>query len=260
MLNHVVEHVLAHALFYVILVPIAGYIVSIYSGFGLKQYAAVHPVRFFLFWFTVGVTCVISFMWYRGKKEIGRLTEIIEHTGVRGFHWHDDDRTLKADDWKSCATAIESENPVELCILGLTGWDTFGKPGAPLHDVLKRYAGNINILLLDPNTQAFKNRATALNINEQNYREQVLDSLKFCKDLKGKGKSIEVRLYKRTPIWKMIQTNSFLWLQYYHPNKHVDDTPVYALFADGAHNSLIFPFRDSFKRRWVGSAAGAQAL
>lgn len=254
------EHVFAHAIYYALLVPLAGYVVSAYSDFPLKQYAVEHPVRLFLFWFVAGATCVISFKWYRGKKEIGRLTEIIEHTGVRGFLWHDDDKTLKADDWKSCAVTIENENPAELCILGLTGWDTFGKPSAPLHEVLKRYTGNINILLLDPDAQAFKNRATVLNINEQNYRKQVLDSLDFCKVLKSQGKSIEVRLYKRTPIWKMIQTNSFLWLQYYHPNRHVDDTPVYALFSDKDHNSLIFPFRDSFKRRWVGSVAGAQSL
>ncbi len=105
-------------------------------------------------------------------------------------------------------------------------------------------------MLIKPRCDAFTIRAKALGLKEKDYEKEIKNTIAYCEQLSAKGKSIIVKLYKQTPIWKMVFTENYMWLQHYKPDDHVDNTPVYTLFANEGETSLYFPLMDVFRKRW----------
>jgi len=111
----------------------------------------------------------------------------------------------------------------------------------------------VYILLLKPKSRGFEKRVTDLAKNENRYKEEIRDSITYCRDLVDTHKkSIEVKLYEDEPIWKMIFSDRYLWLQYYDPADDVDKTPVYTLQTrdSSTASSLYYPLVRVFQRRW----------
>jgi len=183
------------------------------------------------------------------EKQYGVMLDGI---GLREFSPHV--KALdKTKDWDGCCKEISSSKPNSIQILGATGWDTFGSAQSPLHKLLLDFNGHIRILLLKEGQDGFKKRTNDLKRNETHYKTQIIDTLEFCKDLKTKyKKNIEVRQYCEEPIWKMILTDKYLWLQYYDPDKDVEDTPVYTLQTRNPPtlSSLYYPLTRVFEKRW----------
>lgn len=221
-------------------------------------YASAHPLRLFaslVVLLGVGalfkIWAVIRPVLLREKQ----YAKMLEGIGLREFSDHGTE-AKRSHDWGRCVAEIEGTKPSRLCILGATGWETFGSSQSPLHGLVKDFQGTVSILLLKPGSDGFKRRTKALNKNEANYRQEIEDSVQYCRKLKDEyGKSIEVRLYEDDPIWKMIFSDRYLWLQYYDPSDDVDNTPVYTLQtrAQATDSSLYYPLVKVFLRRWNDS-------
>lgn len=255
-IRHALHWTLEHTLGHVITLPIMG-VLGLFAGWvldeiavlGIISYLSDHPARaaISLLLFGLLVTSL-----YRGIGYLGiyiRNREILASVGVSGFWLHSDSND-KQTNWESCKAKILADHPNELRILGATGWETFGRPGSPLHDVVQSFRGEIRILLIKPKCNAFKVRARALGVKERDYEREIKNSIALCEQLRDRGKSIVVKLYEQTPIWKMIFTDKYMWLQCYKPDQHVDNTPVYTLFANDSETSLYFPLIDVFRKRW----------
>ncbi len=221
----------------------------------LSGYAGSHPARVLgtlLVLAVIGLAIqVYRRVWPVLVRE-KRYALMLEGIGLREFSPHDSDER-RTQDWDSCLVELNRSKPNVLCILGATGWETFGSPQSPLHDLLKHFQGRIHILLLKPDAAGFKKRTADLNRNEASYADEISSSVDYCKTLKGRyHKNIELKLYEDEPIWKMIFSDQYLWLQYYDPARDVDDTPVYTLQTRGAENqsSLYYPLIRVFERRW----------
>jgi hypothetical protein len=226
----------------------------------LGAYASTHPLRvagFLLFLAGIGIVFKV---WGRIKPILireKRYAEMLEGVGLREFSYHNSDEQRHLD-WKRCVDEITKTRPNVLCILGATGWETFGSPQSPMHELLKNYQGSVFILLLKPGSSGFKRRITELNKNEDLFKSQIDDSISYCKELVNRHKkSIEVRLYVDEPIWKMIFSDRYLWLQYYDPDDDVDNTPVYTLQTRDSTtaSSLYYPLVRVFRRRWNDSTS-----
>lgn len=233
------------------------YLVALFgeSGEHLTNYAGSHPWRFFGFLVLLACIGTIVEVWNRLKPILVRekqYAQMLEGIGLREFSLHNTDSARDAD-WRKCTYELERTNPQTLYILGGTGWDTFGSPQSPLHSLLKEFQGTVRILLLKPGADGFSKRINDLNRNPKEFERQINDSVSFCSTLiKDQNKSIEIRLYEDEPIWKMIFTDQYLWLQYYDPKKDVDKTPVYTLQTRDTelHSSLYYPLVRVFQRRW----------
>lgn len=224
----------------------------------LGEYASAHPLRL------VGaLMCLASIgigvkAWTLIRPILVRekqYAQMLEGIGLREFSDHDSENK-RDQDWTRCVVEIENTRPNRLCILGATGWETFGSSQSPMHNLLRDFQGSIHILLLKPGSYGFKKRTAELNKNEDNYRQEIEDSIEYCRTLVQKyKKSIDVRLYEDEPIWKMIFSDRYLWLQYYDPNDDVDNTPVYTLQtrAHPTGSSLYYPLVKVFQRRWNDS-------
>lgn len=173
--------------------------------------------------------------------------------GVRLFSMHDSPEVKKSD-WAALKKDIEraSLERSPLWILGATGKETFAGSTAPLFDTLRAYEGEIKILLVRPKSFAFEHRCQDLGVAEERYLNEILDSIDYCKDLQSRtGRSVELKLYEALPIWKMVLTTRVLWVQFYKPGTHVDQTPMYCFEFGGEHSTLFDGFRAVFKKRWL---------
>ena len=247
---------LEHTLGHVVTLPIVmglglalSWLLDEFANLRIINYLVTHPARAATTVLLIGLL-VTSI--YRGLGYLRiyiRNREILASVGVSGF-WLHSETDEKQTNWESCKARVLADHPNELRILGATGWETFGKPESPLHNVLQSFRGEIRILLIKPKCSAFKVRAKALGIKERDYEKEIKQSIAFCEELRDKGKSIIVKLYEQTPIWKMIFTEKYMWLQHYKTDEHVDNTPVYTLFANDSETSLYFPLIDVFRKRW----------
>lgn len=224
----------------------------------IGEYAATHPLRFVAFLLTLVLIGVLVKVWLLINPILlreKRYAQMLAGAGLREFGLHDTEARRELD-WGRCVDEIESTRPSRLCILGATGWETFGSPQSPIHEVVKQFDGPIQILLIKPQSGGFLKRTSELNRNPVNYAKEIRDSVAYCRELVSHyKKQIEVRLYEDEPIWKMIFSDRYLWLQYYDPKKDVDQTPVYT-FQTRAHesdSSLYYPLYRVFQKRWTDS-------
>ncbi len=144
----------------------------------------------------------------------------------------------------------------DIWILGATGYRTFARKDiesiAALREVLEEITGEIKILLLHPKGPFTISRANALGVPLDDYQREIMNSVNFLKELKNKGKSIALKFYTQRPIWKMIILDNFMWLQYYHPTKHVEQMPVYGISRSPKREeySLFDPLYGVFQKKW----------
>lgn len=193
------------------------------------------------------------------QKKIAIVTEdgpvdLARFAGLSSFSDHKSQKDKNLD-WGECKKNIASAK--DLRIMGATGWATFGDVGTPLHDVVKKFKGELKILLLcnDASADVLLSRAAATNKDPTKYHLEIEKSLAMLRKLKidFPKRTIEVKLYKKPLIWKMIICNSYMWLQHYWEiEDDVENTPVYTFYSDGGERktSLFHPFYEEWKKQW----------
>ncbi|RED36208.1 hypothetical protein BJ123_108144 [Rhodopseudomonas thermotolerans] len=212
-----------------------------------------------------GATVVLGVLLVRANNVLNRQSEVLKNAdandalvrqaGIIGRYPH----AKQSEDgapWRSLCDDILCPENKYLYILGANGVDTFGGPGAPLYDVLKSFRGTVNVILCKPGTTPMKRRAAAVGTNAADYKKAISTSVRRLKELRKAGHSIEVRYYDGKPNWKLMITNSTLWVQYYLPSgPHVDETPVWLLESTSNHDGLYHLFHMEFERIWERCAA-----
>jgi hypothetical protein len=208
----------------------------------------------------VVVTIVLGVLLRRANRILNQQSEILEsadanHTlvaqaGIKGRYPH----AKQAEDgapWKSlCDDILNHENKF-VYILGANGIDTFGKPGSPLYDSLQSFRGTIRVILCKPDSKPMRGRAAAVGINAGDYSRAIRESVRRLKVLRKQAHSIEARYYEGQPNWKLIITNSIVWVQYYLPGgPHVDQTPVWLISVTENDDGFYHLFHMEFDRIW----------
>jgi hypothetical protein len=199
----------------------------------------------------IGIICVISVFFAMVAlvvirkivdiyKKNQHLTQLIEAFGIKGFYPYISQDQRKKE-WDILIDEFHKARPQNLKILALNGWGTFTSEQSPLHDYLKKFDGELTVLLIDPNCKACSIRRTTLGVDEQQFILDHKKSVEFCKELKQKNIKIRLFFYSQTPIWKMIGTESYIWLQHYDKRSHVEENPVYEFYKDTEKTSMYFP-------------------
>lgn len=202
---------------------------------------------------TITVLCCLL-LWVGLSTARTRVT--MRRFGVRLFSRHYEDTTREKDwqlicnDLRAAATAKD-----KLRLLGCTGAATFAESNAPLHHLLQSYSGTICILLVCPDSAGFRQRVDKLNENDGAFKREIFAAIDYCQLLqRAHGRRIELRLYHDVPIWKMIITDSALWVWHYEPKHDVHRTPLYGFALSGEPSGLLNGFDSVFERRWTHSS------
>jgi hypothetical protein len=203
---------------------------------------------------------ILAGLLFRANRILNRQGEILSNAaanealvtqaGIKGRFPH----ARQAEDgapWTSlCEDILSAENRF-VYILGANGIDTFGKPGSPLYDALQSFRGHIRVILCKPGSKQMKGRAAAVGWSATEYEKAIKESVRRLKFLKKQAHSIEGRYYEGQPNWKIIATNSTLWIQYYLPGgPHVDQSPVWLVSATNNADGFYHLFHIEFNRVW----------
>lgn len=177
---------------------------------------------------------------------------LVKRVGIRAFLPRSTDQERK-ESWDDCVDHLLDAGNDTILIAGANGWETFGKEDSPLHEVIRGFSKKVQILLVYPYSEAIELRANNVGVGADKYREDLVKTLSFCKNLKNSGHNIEVRFFDWPPVWKMIFSHNRLWLQHYGPSKHVNEMPAYSFGRDPNPSSLYHPFYTEFTRMWERS-------
>lgn len=153
-------------------------------------------------------------------------------------------------------------------ILGATGVRTFvdktdiiKDEGAALmspifstlrNDKSRSAAIEIDILLIHPDSKYAAERAAAIEPPQpyEEYKQEILEAIKYCAVLKKDFPKLRCYVYDRPPIWKLILTDTLVWQQFYKVGTHVEHSRI-NIFAntDSAKsgNGLYPPFKKLFE-------------
>lgn len=136
-------------------------------------------------------------------------------------------------------------------LIGSTGLSTFADPEGELHTVLKN-CREAKIMLLNPLKEGVAARAKSLadpEITPERFREQIMRSIVFLKELKALQKNVKLKLYQDVPLMKLTIMGDLLSVQHYPTGLNVRKMPEY-LFRHDQHASLYDLFYQYFVSRW----------
>ena len=162
--------------------------------------------------------------------ENNRRKLLLNQSGLFGY-WPDARTEGKHQEWKTVVEEIKNQKNSLLLLLGATGWETFGNETSPLHNAISTYNKGIRIMLMDPDSQYLKARAKAVGMNDNDYKNEIIKSINYLKELRKKNHHISLKLYDSLPNWKMIITSKHIHIQYYNNDSHVADCPLYQFYS-----------------------------
>jgi hypothetical protein len=145
-----------------------------------------------------------------------------------------------------------ARNCNSIYIQGATGWETFGATDSPLHDALSN-CQEASILLIDPMSPSVIKRARDIEMESDDYREQIYNSIQYLKNLKDNSRlhpKITLKMYHSYPFWKFIILRDHIWFQHYPEDNHVKNSPCFALKWNPEKPGLHAPFRQQFLLKW----------
>jgi hypothetical protein len=136
-------------------------------------------------------------------------------------------------------------------LISSTGFRTFADPAAELHQVLKN-CREAKVMLLDPLKNGVTARAKSLadpEITPESFRDHIIRSIDFLKELKANQKNIRLKLYQEVPLLKMAILGDYLCLQHYPTGLNVQKMPEY-VFKHDQKGGLFNLFYQYFVGRW----------
>ncbi len=140
-------------------------------------------------------------------------------------------------------------------LISSTGFRTFADPDGDLHGVLLN-CREAKIMLLDPLKDGVTARAKSLAehaVTPESFREQIIRSIDFLKELKRHQKNIRLKLYREVPLLKLAILGDYLCLQHYPTGRNVRQMPEY-VFQHDKDGNLFSLFYQYFVSRWLDPA------
>ncbi len=194
----------------------------------------------------------------RRHAENELIRAMATNSGLVGFCYQDRQPDI-SDRWAECAANLAKGTEISIAVF--TGAETFIRAGDPLFDFLNSYTGRIRILLVKPDSPAFRQRIEDLSGGdpheatqyEERFRRQLNDAHVFVRSLRrSPALSVECRAYDHRPIWRMVMGSQYLWVQHYRRRETVFKTPAY-IFSRHPASSLYYPLEHVFNSRWAAA-------
>jgi hypothetical protein len=141
----------------------------------------------------------------------------------------------------------------DVCVLTLTGHDTFVDESSPLREALKT-AYEIRVMLVNPVGQGLRRRIESLPpaVTLLSFHKEIEASIAYLAELRKMGKKITLKFYDHEPFWKVIVFGDHVWVQYCHSGYEVKHQPeyVFALQHGNPRKGMYVPFYMHFLDLW----------
>ena len=140
----------------------------------------------------------------------------------------------------------------DVMLLGSTGICTFVKPEGDLHHIIQN-CREAKIMLLNPYSEGASVRAKSIpdpDITPESFRNNIIKSIDFLKNLKALQKDIGLKLYEDAPFLKLIILGDYIFMKYYYTGSFGQGMPEYIFKHSPNQSSLFHPFYQFFLSRW----------
>lgn len=158
--------------------------------------------------------------------------------------------------WRERALFKQMPAARDAYVLSVTGRDIFGSEHSRFGAALQS-AGDLRVLLLNPNEPAAQQRVDAL-LDEPSdpaqLREEIRLSIDYLQSLRQLGRKVSLKFYDQPPFWKLVILGEHVWVQYFHGRDESNGQPqyVFALNHKDPRRGLFMPFYMHFLEQWAG--------
>lgn len=140
----------------------------------------------------------------------------------------------------------------DVLLVGSTGSSTFVNPEGDLHHVIQN-CREAKIMLLNPSGEGASVRAKSIadpDVTPESFRDQIIKSIDFLKNLKALQKNIRLKLYEETPFLKLAILGDYVFVKCYHSGLNGHDVPENIFKHSPNHGSLFHLFYQYFLSKW----------
>lgn len=154
--------------------------------------------------------------------------------------------------WKSRKLKESNGIARDVMVIGSTGFRTLADEKGDLHNVMQNCRGG-RIMLLNPYGEGAEIRSKSIldpDITLERFREQILKSISFLKELRAVQKDIRLKLYSEAPFLKIVISGDYLWLKHYHAGLDVKSMPEYVFKHNQEPGNFYLSFYQYFLKKW----------
>ena len=140
----------------------------------------------------------------------------------------------------------------DVLFIGSTGFGTFVNQEGDLHHIIQN-CREAKIMLLNPASEGASVRAKSIpdpDITPESFKDQIIKSIDFLKNLKALQKDISLKLYEETPFLKLAILGDYIFVKYYQAGLIGQDMPEYIFKHSPNQSSLFHPFYQVFLSKW----------
>lgn len=138
----------------------------------------------------------------------------------------------------------------DVLMIGSTGFGTFVNSEGDLHKVIQN-CREAKIMLLNPTGEGASFCAKSIPdpaVTPENFAEDIVKSIDFLKGLKALQRNIRLKLYDKTPFFKLTILGDYLFMKYF--NGGSDEQPEYIFKHSQNHSSFFHPLYQYFLSKW----------
>ena len=143
----------------------------------------------------------------------------------------------------------------ELLVMSVTGYDVFVTESRNLQRVINN-SFELRVLLMNPYGSGSRRRsqawADADGVRERCSRE-CEETIRRLAELAAAGKKVSLKFYDDPPLWHLIFTGDYVWVQFCHGGHELKDQPeyVFTLSKSNPTEGLFPAFYVHFLNNWA---------
>ena len=140
-------------------------------------------------------------------------------------------------------------------MIGSTGWSTFVNPEGDMHQVIQN-CREAKLMLLNPYGEGAAVRARSIpdpDITPEAFRDQIMKTIDYLRNLKLQQKNIRLKLYEETPLLKLTVLGDYILMKYYHSGLNIREMPEYIFRHSTNQSSMFHPLYQYFLSKWRDS-------
>lgn len=143
----------------------------------------------------------------------------------------------------------------DILVMSETGHDVFVAEHRHLHKVIDD-SFELRVLLLNPFGPGATRRAQSFPDAEDRlarYRQECASTIARLARMTAAGKKVTLKFYDDTPLWNLIVTGEYVWVQYCHDGHELKDQTeyVFSLNKSNPAEGLFPAFYVQFLNHWT---------
>lgn len=143
----------------------------------------------------------------------------------------------------------------DVMVICSTGFTTFTRPDADLHNVIKN-CREAKIMLLNPFSDGTYLRARSIpdaGVTAEKFKLQILASIEFLKELQEVQQNIRLKIYNDPSLLKLAILGDYISMKFYRAGLGTEKMPEYIFEHSQDKSSLYSIFYQLFLSKWRDS-------